>query len=237
MAHLISDSMPFAMTYSFPTEKFLGFLIFGVSVCTTSWVVTNIYRQRIFREGLVNFRTFRRFICYNLVGCFILYSLLFTALSYPHFNAKHYLTYLLISLAVVVIENLIFLLAVTYKYHSQQPSRQNSFLLAPLASRQVRIDFQDISHAKINDGIVTIYRYQNQPIPTHYSTLDQLQKDLPTHLFYRANRQYIISKEAVQQLAKGINRKLAIRIKGLDSESDVAVSRYKSRDLQRWLQS
>ena len=236
MAHLNSDLTPFSVSYIFPTQKFLGFLLFGVTVCTTSWAVTNIYRNRIFREGVINSRTFSRFIWYNLLGCFILYTLLFTVLSYPNFNATHYLTYLLISLAVVVIENLIFLLIVTYKNNNQPPNPRNSFLLAPLASRQVRIDYQDISHAKINHGIVTIYRYQDQPVSTHYSTLDRLEEELPSDTFYRANRQYIINRHAVQHLAKGTNRKLAIRIKGEDSENDVAVSRYKSRDLQRWLQ-
>ena len=157
--------------------------------------------------------------------------------SYPKFNGTHYLTYLLISSAVVVVENLVFLLIITYKFKNRPSSQENSFLLAPLASKQVRIDFQEISHAKINGGIVTIYPCSGKPISTHYNTLDQLQKQLPSNLFYRANRQYIINKQAVHQLTKAENRKLAIQIKGFDSESNVMVSRYKSGDVQRWLQN
>ena len=236
MAHLVGDLVPFSKAYSFPIQKFLGFLWFGLTVCTTSWVVTNLYRPQIFRNGVLDIWTFQRFIIYNVVGCFLAYTLLFIGLSFPHFDPINYLTFLLVSMAVVVIENLVFLLVVTYQSKSNPAVSQNSFLLAPLASRQLRIDYQDISHAKINSGIVTIFTNQGKPISTQYGTLDQLQKKLPSELFFRANRQFIINKNAVEHLARGINRKLSIQIRGHETADHIVVSRYKSKDIQRWLE-
>ena len=66
-------------------------------------------------------------------------------------------------------------------------------------------------------------------------SMDDLEKQLDPKTFFRANRQFIIQIDAVNQLVHYFNRKLKVVL--YDTEFDIIVSREKSILLKEWLDS
>lgn len=66
-------------------------------------------------------------------------------------------------------------------------------------------------------------------------SMDDLEKQLDPKIFFRANRQFIIHIDAVDQLVHYFNRKLKVVL--YDSDFEIIVSREKSMLLKEWLDS
>lgn len=69
---------------------------------------------------------------------------------------------------------------------------------------------------------------------TIHQTLEELEKQLDPALFFRANRQFIIHIDAVEQIFNHFNGKLKIILKK-QNEIDVIISREKSSLFKSWL--
>lgn len=65
-------------------------------------------------------------------------------------------------------------------------------------------------------------------------TLEELEQQLDPKLFFRANRQFIISIDAIRQIHNYFNGKLKIDIKN-NPETDIIVSREKANALKTWM--
>lgn len=83
---------------------------------------------------------------------------------------------------------------------------------------------QKISKAKLNNGAMEI-------LP---QTMEELEQQLNPKSFFRANRQYIIHIDAVQQVHNYFNGKLKIAIRN-NSDAEIIVSREKAHLLKNWL--
>lgn len=69
-----------------------------------------------------------------------------------------------------------------------------------------------------------------------YDTLDQIEELLDPHVFYRANRQFIIHIGAVQQVKGLSNLKLNVKLKSPNHQLDIEVSRDKAPVFKKWLE-
>lgn len=67
-------------------------------------------------------------------------------------------------------------------------------------------------------------------------TLDQLEKILPPHDFFRINRKIIIHIQAIEKVKTYFNSRLSITSKKLDGESQI-VSRERVAEFKKWLDS
>jgi two-component system, LytTR family, response regulator LytT len=67
------------------------------------------------------------------------------------------------------------------------------------------------------------------------ATLDDLEKSLDPAIFYRANRQFIINKAAVQNAERFFARKLVARLM-VDTPETVIISKAKSTEFLQWLE-
>ncbi|MDH5826489.1 LytR/AlgR family response regulator transcription factor [Sphingobacterium sp. SG20118] len=85
------------------------------------------------------------------------------------------------------------------------------------------------------DSKLTKARLKNGKDVILNMSLDDIEKQLDPKLFFRANRQFIIHIDAVNQLVNYFNRKLKIIIS--DSDFEIIVSREKSTLLKEWLDS
>ncbi|MEM8968532.1 MAG: LytTR family DNA-binding domain-containing protein [Bacteroidota bacterium] len=236
LAHLSRQQTPFTPSYSFPLSSLVNFLLFGLVVCTSSWVITNTFKRRIFSTPEMRAASIIRFLAYNLAGTVMVYTLLYTLLFHTSFNLINFLTFLLVSLGVVVVENLIYLLYTVLQHKAEGQTKDvPSSLMIPTGIKSLRVELENILYAKINKGLVTLYAKDRKAITTQFSTLDELEKILPRDRFYRANRQYLIHKNSVKQLVKGTNRKLVIQINEGDLAESISVSRYKSKEVTEWL--
>jgi len=65
-------------------------------------------------------------------------------------------------------------------------------------------------------------------------TIEELSSKLDPKLFFRVNRQYIISAEAIQKVHNYFNFKLKVELK-LDSKPDIIVSRSKTLAFKAWM--
>jgi len=69
--------------------------------------------------------------------------------------------------------------------------------------------------------------------------LNELEDKINDQLFFRANRQIIIHKDAIDQIEKIENGKLRIRLKTSiksDAIAEINISRYKRKALMNWFQ-
>lgn len=65
------------------------------------------------------------------------------------------------------------------------------------------------------------------------SSLDDLLTQLDPDLFYRVNRQFIISHKAVSDLSIWFDGKLAVNLSVITPER-IIVSRIRTRDFKKW---
>jgi DNA-binding LytR/AlgR family response regulator len=85
-----------------------------------------------------------------------------------------------------------------------------------------------------------VYTVQNDgtTIITDF-TLNELEEKINDQLFFRANRQIIIHKNAVDQIKKIENGKLHIQLKTViknDTIAEINISRYKRKAFMNWFQ-
>lgn len=81
-----------------------------------------------------------------------------------------------------------------------------------------------ITHAKLKSG----------QTDTLMQTLEELEQQLNPKFFFRANRQFIVHIDAIQQLHNYFNGKIKIELKEND-KTEIIVSREKAQSIKQWL--
>lgn len=85
------------------------------------------------------------------------------------------------------------------------------------------------------DVLNYIYLFNGERYMLDYNTLDEVEELLDPHLFYRANRQFIININAVQTVKPVENAKLLIKLKEPNHKFEIDLSREKSPVFKKWL--
>lgn len=113
-------------------------------------------------------------------------------------------------------------------------------LLIEAGNRQLQLWSDEIAYFYSSNGIVLLVKADGQQLTTNYNAFTQLTEQLPGHLFFQLNRQFIVYKTAIRHVQDDVNRKLLIELSPpLHKQSTgerVTVSRYRSAELKRWLQ-
>jgi len=71
---------------------------------------------------------------------------------------------------------------------------------------------------------------------SHDRTLDNIASQTNPALFFRANRQVIVSRKAVNNLSQHFNRKLKLHLKPQEP-FDILVSKVKATEFKKWLEN
>lgn len=91
----------------------------------------------------------------------------------------------------------------------------------------------DIAYFYTHDKIVTIVTSENRKYPADY-TLDQLEKMLDPKLFFRINRQFIVSSKAIREMYVISKSRVKINLDpSIDAET--AVSAERVSNFKKWL--
>ena len=107
-------------------------------------------------------------------------------------------------------------------------------LLVYLRDSILPVKTADIAYIHAAHGLVNLVTRPNHLYACQY-TMDQLEGMLDPHQFYRANRQFIISREAIQNVQHYFNRRLAITTSCPVPER-IIISKVKATEFLQWME-
>ncbi len=92
---------------------------------------------------------------------------------------------------------------------------------------------EDIAYFMAEDGVIFLHTNQGHKSPIEY-TLDQLEAILDPIHFFRINRKYMISVNAVDEIHSYFNSRLILKISP-KQEEQIIVSRERTTNFKKWL--
>ncbi|MBO0929770.1 LytR/AlgR family response regulator transcription factor [Fibrella aquatilis] len=114
-----------------------------------------------------------------------------------------------------------------------QPADYRKRFLVRHLQQWVPIEVADVAYFYSEDGVSLFRTNNNQKFSLDY-TLDELEAMLDPTQFFRANRQFIIDINSVQQIHPYFNNKLKLTIKPAPTD-EVIVSRERATDFKKWM--
>jgi len=111
-------------------------------------------------------------------------------------------------------------------------SKENFLVYAGESMRLIATE--EIALFYIDDKVVWLCTMEGQKYRLS-QRLDELQKDLDSQVFYRANRQMIVQKKAIHKIDPYFNQKFLVQLKP-DPEKRVVISKEKASDFKAWLE-
>ena len=110
-------------------------------------------------------------------------------------------------------------------------SKSNELLIVR-NDKLMKFDEQQVHYLLHKDGCIFLVDENGQRYTTQFNALTEVEEKLSKN-FFRANRQIIVSREAICRLQKVSNHKLRISVEHLPEE--VTISRYKNHAFKKWL--
>ncbi|MDR1200012.1 MAG: LytTR family DNA-binding domain-containing protein [Tannerellaceae bacterium] len=95
------------------------------------------------------------------------------------------------------------------------------------------IETTDIAHFYSEDGVVFLHTFQNKRYIINY-TLDQLEQQLDSRLFFRVSRNCIGNVKSIENVAKYFNSRLKLSFSPV-CPHEVLVSRVRVPDFLKWM--
>ncbi len=92
---------------------------------------------------------------------------------------------------------------------------------------------EDIAYFKSHEGLIFFYTHKGQPYPIEYS-IDQLEEILNPINFFRINRKFMVSVQAVGEIHSYFNSRLLLKLVPKEEEQ-VIVSRERTTNFKKWL--
>jgi two-component system, LytTR family, response regulator LytT len=116
-----------------------------------------------------------------------------------------------------------------------QTSRYKKRLLIKVGEQLKQANVEDIAYFLFDDGMCWAVTFAKTRLPVDYS-LDDLEQMLDPKLFFRINRKFIVTPEAIDKIHTYFNNRLKLQLRP-DIESEVLVSRERVVDFKGWLDS
>ena len=108
-----------------------------------------------------------------------------------------------------------------------------SALLIPSGEKLIPLPVKEIAYIYTENKIVRIVCNDEREIYID-RPLDELYSMLDPHNFYRANRQYIISRDSVRDLSLWFNGRLSVNLT-VKTPEKIVVSRANAADFKKWV--
>lgn len=110
-----------------------------------------------------------------------------------------------------------------------------SYFLVPEKDRLIPLSVENIACIYIDSKMVKAIDYGGK-IYYMDNNLDELMNQLDPSKFYRANRQYIVSRDAIKDLVIWFGNKLSINLK-IEITDKILVSKARTGEFKRWFTS
>lgn len=109
---------------------------------------------------------------------------------------------------------------------------KNNFLVPVKGDKLIPLNTEDIAYFFIDYGTVKSITYENN---TYYmdNTLDELEDMLNPEIFFRANRQFIISRKSIKDIDLWFNNRLSVNLK-VSVPEKILVSKARVPEFKSW---
>jgi len=109
---------------------------------------------------------------------------------------------------------------------------KNNFLVPVKGDKLIPLNTDDIACFFIDYGTVKSISYDNKKYNMD-NTLDELTEMLHPDLFFRANRQYIISRKAIKDIDLWFNSRLSVNLK-ISVPEKILISKARIQEFKSW---
>jgi len=225
------DSFPGSESYRFPLEGFLSSIVLGIFFIIITELNFRFYKKKHFYKKVENV-TIAWFMVSNLGYLTIIFvpvDIIICIIT----GVQPELYYTLIGLLLSLLVSSIFigLLYAQDIYNLYKLSLKDAEITIESGAKMTKLSYENIACFYSENKIVYTVQNDGTTIITDF-TLNELEEKINDQLFFRANRQIIIHKDAVDQIEKIENGKLRIRLKASiknDAIAEINISRYKRK--------
>ena len=235
--HLASpESFPDGGSYRFPIEGFLSTIALCVLIGIIAELNFKYYRKKYFSKK-VEFVSISWYMVSTLGYIAVMYIPLGIVLNKIAGGETEFY-YLLIGLLITLLLSFI-LIGLAYAqdiYNLYKLSIKDAEITIESGTKIKKLTYQNIACFYSENKMVYTVQNNGTTITTDF-TLNELEEKINDQLFFRANRQIIIHKDAVDQVEKIENGKLRILLKVSNENeaiADVTISRYKRKGFITW---
>lgn len=234
----LRDSFPGSASYRFPIEGFLSSIVLCILISIIAELNFKFYKKKYFSKKIEK-GTIVWFMASTLSYITIMYILL-SIISNLILGGQTVFYYLVIGLLITLLLSFTLIGSLYAKdiYHLYKLSLKDAEIRIESGSKITKLTYENIACFYSENKIVYTVRNDGTTITTDF-TLNELEEKINDQLFYRANRQIIIHKEAVDQIEKIENGKLRIRLKASienDAIATINISRYKRQEFMNWFE-
>jgi two-component system, LytTR family, response regulator LytT len=106
-------------------------------------------------------------------------------------------------------------------------------ILVHYREKIIPVKVSEVCFVYAANGAVMLHTINNQEYAVQY-TIDQLEAMLNPSQFFRANRQYMINRDVVQDIEHYFNRRLIIKLQGVATK--IIISRLRAQDFLHWIE-
>ncbi|MDR1680263.1 MAG: LytTR family DNA-binding domain-containing protein [Prevotellaceae bacterium] len=107
-------------------------------------------------------------------------------------------------------------------------------LLVNQGDKIIPLKMDDIAYLYLEEPALALITFRNQKY-YYSSSLDEIQKLISPSLFYRANRQFIINRNAVAGIERYFTRRLIVKL-AVDTPEKIIISKAKSSEFLEWME-
>jgi DNA-binding LytR/AlgR family response regulator len=115
---------------------------------------------------------------------------------------------------------------------SKPPAYKSHFLIPAKGDKLIPVQACDIAFFYIDTGIVKAFTIEEKTYRFEHS-LDELAEMLDPKTFFRANRQYIISRPAIKDIDLWFNRRLSVNLK-ISVPEKILISKTRIPEFKNW---
>ncbi|MEM9389859.1 MAG: LytTR family DNA-binding domain-containing protein [Bacteroidota bacterium] len=120
------------------------------------------------------------------------------------------------------------------EYQKALAKAKHDYLLVPSVQKEIKIPFQELNLISLRKGVTEIYT--EEKLVKCFLTLESLERQLPEPDFFRANRQFILSKSVIQEYKKLVNGKIQVFLTVQDiTIGDIIISRTRAPRFKLWI--
>ncbi|AUC75787.1 LytR/AlgR family response regulator transcription factor [Olleya sp. Bg11-27] len=224
--------------YRFPIEGFLSTIVLFILIGIITNLNFKFYKKKYFSKK-IEVSTILWFMLSTLGYITIMYIPVNIILNIIT-GEQTVFYYLLIGLVITLLLSFIFIVILYAQdlYSLYTLSIKDAEITIESGAKTTKLTYENIACFYSENKIVYTIQKDGTTINTDF-TLNELEEKINDQLFFRANRQIIIHKDAVDQIEKIENGKLSIRLKASIKNDAIAlinISRYKRKAFMSWIQ-